>query len=156
MRGSQRNIHTIYHVMEAAGKFDENPANPTARNEEGLSIYKGPVEFPKMLYHPEGQERILVPGELILSPGGREMKVGEIRELVWKIVQDREEEAELLALGWHRTPAQAIAAANDPSRPVPPESPAQVLNAKDQEIQELREQLEKLKKTKPAAAGASA
>lgn len=141
MRGSSRNIHTRYHVMEATGVFDQNPANPTARDDEGLSIYRGPVEFPKMLYHPKGETRVIVPGEVVLSPGGRESLVGQQSELVWQLAKDESEQAALVAAGWHLTPAKAIAAADDPRRPVPPESPSQLLNDKDAEIEALRKQL---------------
>ena len=152
-RGSQRNIHTRYHVMEAAGVFDSNPANSYARDEDGNSLYKGPVEFPKMLYHPQGEEKVIVPGELILTPGGREVLVGEQRELVHRIVGDREEEVLALADGWHTTPRAAIIAGNEVRqaageklRLVPAASPAQVISDKDAEIRRLQEQIASMEK----------
>lgn len=138
MRGVQRNFHTRYHVMEAEGVFDENPANPTARDRDGMSLYTGPVQFPKMLYHPQGEERVTAPGEYVLSPGGRESLVGQQRELVHRIVNNAEEEAAALAEGWHTTPARAIAASG---RTPPPESPAQIISDKDAEIERLKAQL---------------
>lgn len=141
MRNTQRNFHTRYHVMEASGVFDENPANPTSRDNDGMTLYKGPVEFPKMLYHPTGEEKVISPGEYVLSPGGRESLVGQQRELISKIVYDEGEEAAALAAGWHTTPAKSIAAANDPKRPAPKESPAQVISDKDDEIARLKREL---------------
>lgn len=157
MRGSQRSIHTRFHVMEAAGLFASNPANPDSQDEDGQSLYKGPIAYPKMLYHPEGAERVLVPGEIILSPGGREIVVGEQKELIWKLVENEAEEGELLAQGWWRTPAQAIRAANDPKRPVPPESPSQIMNEQDARIRELEERLAALQsESKTSAKGKEA
>ncbi len=156
MRGSTRNIHTRYHAMEAAGAFDSNPANPTSRDQDGQTLYRGPVEFPKMLYHPQGLERVTVPGEVVLSPGGREVLLGQQRELIHRIVADAVEEAEALAEGWHTTPAKAIAASG---RTPPPESPAQVISDKDAEIERLRAQLAEVQGAgvgkKHASAGAA-
>ena len=153
MRGMQRNFHTRYHVMEATGVFDTNPANPTARDVDGMSLYQGPVQYPKMLYHPKGAERITVPGEAVLSPGGRESIVGEQRELINRIVNSQAEEAEALAEGWHTTPAKAIAAGG---RTPPPESPAQVISDKDAEIERLRAQLAEVTAGKPRSGKAHA
>lgn len=99
---------TIYDVMENKGYFSANPANPNARDKtDGHSLYSGPVEFPKMLYHPNGEERILVPAEILTTPLGPKL-VGEQRELVSMTVQNSEEEAAALADGWWDHPSKAI------------------------------------------------
>ncbi len=99
---------TIYDKMQGDGYFSANPANPDSRDPTtGDSIYQGPVEFPKMLYHPEGEEKIIVPAEIITTPLGPKA-VGEQRELIYEIVQNKAEEAVLLAEGWHTHPAPAM------------------------------------------------
>ena len=99
---------TIYDVMERDGAFDSNPANNFATDADGTSIYKGPIEFPKMLYHPFGEEMVVVPAEIIMTPIGPKA-VGEQRELKYKVVHNEVEEEKLLAEGWHTSPGKAIA-----------------------------------------------
>lgn len=131
--------HTIYDIMEAKGMFASNPANPNSRGVDNQPLYVGPVPYPKMFYHPEGLERVLVPGEMLLGPGGapvidwetqRPKLVGEQREIIWQIAKDMVEEERLRADGWHDHPAKALAAAG---KPVPAMS-------SDQRIRELEEQ----------------
>ena len=98
---------TIYDVMEKNGVFRTNPANAGAQSEDGTVLYSGPVEFPKMLYHPEGKERVLVPAEIISTPMGPKYSA-EQRELVHVLVQNALEESRLLAEGWHQHPSDAI------------------------------------------------
>lgn len=113
MAGPNRhNRFTVYDMMEAKGAFASNPANSDAQGPNGEVLYKGPVEFPKMLYHPDGDEKITVPAEVISTPFGPQ-KVGEQREIISQIVADAESEAKLVAAGWHLHPAQAIQAAID-------------------------------------------
>jgi hypothetical protein len=100
---------TIYDVLDEKGYFDSNPANPGSRDNEGDSLYSGPVEFPKMLYHPEGATVVTVPAEVIVTPLGPK-SVGEQRELVSQIARNASEEAKLVAEGWHRHPADAVRA----------------------------------------------
>jgi len=95
------NIHTVFHAMEEKGVFERNPANAEARDQvTGESIYKGPVPYPKMLYHPKGAERVLVPAEIVLTPMGPQ-RVGEQRQLMYRLVNSELEEHEALADGWH-------------------------------------------------------
>lgn len=101
---------TIYDVLDSKGVFESNPANAGSRNHEGLALYAGPVEFPKMMYHPEGKERVVVPAELLMTPIGPK-EVGEQRELISQVVNSPAEEKTLADQGWHRHPAAAMAAA---------------------------------------------
>jgi len=111
-------LHTIYHVLESRGFFDENPANIFARDADGVALYKGPQAYPRMLYSPNGEFRVVVPAEEVASPFGPK-RVGEKREIVWKIVQNAEEESASLAAGWHKHPSLAIAAGGGEPAPVP-------------------------------------
>lgn len=104
------NRFTIYDALEQKGYFDSNPANSYARSPtDGSSLYTGPQEFPKMLYHPQGEEKIIVPGEILNTPLGAKM-VGEQRELIWAIVNNEAENKALAAEGWHDHPAKAVRA----------------------------------------------
>lgn len=101
---------TIYDVMEENGVFDTNPANSYARDADGGSLFAGPVEYPKMLYHPEGKTRVTVPAEEIMTPFGPK-RVGEKTEIIHRIVNNEDEENELVAEGWHKSPNRAQAKA---------------------------------------------
>lgn len=103
--------YTIYDVLEKKGIFAANPANIGSFDlETHEPLYKGPVEFPKMLYHPKGERRMISRGEMIETPMGAKV-VGEQWELISQIVNSAEEEAKLLAEGWHHKPWQAMKAA---------------------------------------------
>ena len=97
---------TIYDRLEETGYFDSNPANIDSRGPHGEQIYKK-QEFPKMVYHPEGQYKVTNPGEYIGTVMGPKL-VGTQSELISKIVNDPEELAEALAAGWKRTPAESV------------------------------------------------
>lgn len=136
---------TIYDAMEARGDFEINPANATSRNEQGLSLYKGPVPFPKMLYHPEGKERVVRKADAVATPFGPQW-VGEQRELISKIVEDDDALQEALADGWHLTPRAAREAAwkmakPDEAFPEPASLAEKLAGEKDREIAELKRQL---------------
>lgn len=104
------NRFTIYDALEKAGAFDSNPANHFARDKtNGSSLYKGPVEYPKMFYHPQGEQRVLVPGEWIATLNGPKL-VGEQKELVSQTVEDLVAENALRADGWWDHPAKAVRA----------------------------------------------
>src|SRR5438874_1893302 len=105
----RNNFHTQFHVMEARGIFRSNPANPDSQNDQGDLLYAGPVEYPKMLYHPLGEMRTVVPAEIVVTPMGPK-EVGEQRELIYRIVVDADEEEEARSAGWHEHPSDAIAA----------------------------------------------
>lgn len=98
---------TIYDAMENNGIFSVNPANAGSRDLDGNVLYTGPVEYPKMLYHPDGEEKVIVPAELVLR-AGQYVPVGEQKELINKIVASKEEEDVALAEGWHDHPAKAV------------------------------------------------
>lgn len=103
----RQNRHTIYDKMEHDGVFDLNAANSYARDNNGISTYKGPVEYPKMMYHPKGDMKISRPAEAIATPFGPKL-VGEEKQLINKTVFNREEEVAALAEGWHSRPRDAI------------------------------------------------
>lgn len=104
------NIHTVFHAMEEKGIFERNTANVDARDQTtGESLYKGPVKYPMMLYHPAGAEKIIVPAEIIVTPMGPQ-RVGEQRQLVYKVVANEAEENALKSMGWHSSPANAVRA----------------------------------------------
>lgn len=100
---------TVFDVMERKGVFRSNPANIDSRGPQGQMIYKGPVPYPKMVYHPEGRHAIIVPATPQMTPMGPQM-MGEQKELISRICEDATEYAEAKAAGWHDTPAQALAA----------------------------------------------
>jgi hypothetical protein len=111
MANARKTRFTIYDVMESQGVFENNPANACS------PMYKGPQEYPKMFYHPEGRERITQRAEIISTPMGPE-RVGEIRELISRGAADADEEAALRELGWHDHPAKAIKASGREMPPV--------------------------------------
>lgn len=101
---------TVYDALDANGYFSGNPANADSTAADGRSLYAGPVEFPKMLYHPTGDRKITVEAEIIVTPLGPKA-VGQQMELVSVIVADAAEEARYIADGWHTTPRASLAAA---------------------------------------------
>ncbi len=105
MRGHR---FTIYDALEKSGYFDINPANSFARDlTTGDSLYLGPQPYPKMLYHPEGEEKIVVAAEVISTPMGPK-EVGEQRELLYLIVANQKEEELAAAEGWWDHPAKSV------------------------------------------------
>lgn len=104
------NIHTVYHQMEEKGYFEANPANRDGRNPTtGESTYEGPVQFPKMFYHPQGQQKVTVPAEIVVTPLGPQ-RVGEQKELIFQIAKNQAEAEALQAAGWWDHPGKAIRA----------------------------------------------
>lgn len=98
---------TIYDAMENNGFFASNSANAGSMDHDGNALYTGPVEYPKMLYHPQGEEKIIVPAEMVLR-AGQYVPVGEQRELINMIVNNSVEEKAALAEGWLDHPAKAM------------------------------------------------
>jgi hypothetical protein len=94
---------TIYDVMEANGVFSDNPANADA------ATYAGPQQYPRMLYHPKGEEKVTNQGEVLVTAFGPKM-VNVQKELISKIVNNKAEEDEALAQGWHKHPAGSMVA----------------------------------------------
>lgn len=123
---------TIYDALESAGVFSANPANAGARKPDGTSLYKGPVEYPKMMYFP--QQVVIVPasaevGSLAGQYSG--MSLNEQKALKDRIVNDAEEEEQAVSEGWVYTPIEAIEGINEKRTakgleliPVPPVSSA--------------------------------
>jgi hypothetical protein len=109
MKGGKR--FSIFDALQEAGHFAKNPANADAQDSEGKSIYKGPVQYPKLLYHPEGLMRISVPASAEMTPFGPQL-LNEQRELVTRLVDSEESEAQAVAEGWHDHPAKAHVVAN--------------------------------------------
>lgn len=136
----RENQFTVYDVLEKKGYFRYNPANRDSIDRENRKPNYQKAEYPKMLYEPEGKQRITVPAEIMTTAFGPR-KVGEQREIISKIVNSPEEEAELRAKGWHDLPAKAIAAAQDPERPVPPISSEERTRDLEAEIQALQAEL---------------
>ena len=106
---ARKTRYSIYDKMEEDGVFDVNPANATARSAQGELLYKGPVAYPKMLYHPKGEQRIMVEPSLEATTRGPQL-IDEQRELIHQIVATPKEAKELIAAGWHEHPSDAIAA----------------------------------------------
>ena len=104
MAHARKTRFTIYDVMEGQGVFDENPANSYSGD------YRGPVQYPKMMYHPEGKERLVQRAEIIATPMELE-NVGEMFALISRVANDADEEAAMRELGWHDHPAKAMQAA---------------------------------------------
>jgi hypothetical protein len=122
---------TVYDAMEAAGKFDENKANASSPD------FEGPVAYPKMFYHPAGETRVTVPAEIIMTPIGPK-SVGEQKEIIWEIANNKAQADALRAAGWHDHPGKAIAAAG---------GKAPAISA-EQRIQELEEELRRVQMEK--------
>lgn len=105
-----RNRFSIFDALESKGYFDLNPANAFSRDHEGTALYQGPVPYPKMLYHPQGEEKVLVPGAWEQDKAGRSQYLGEQRELINQIVETEAQHKVAAAEGWHDHPAKAVRA----------------------------------------------
>lgn len=130
-------IFTVYDMMEDKGIFAENPANADARDKEGQSLYKGPVQYPKMLYHPLGELRQVEPERMEMGPFGP-VKIPAKYEMISQIVNSKDEEAKLIAAGWHAHPARALKAAG---KEAPATSSADHINHLESELKRLQAQL---------------
>lgn len=161
MAGMQR--YSVYDHMERKGAFQGNPANPDSRDSQGQSLYKGPVNYPKMFYSPKGEELEISPAHLEFDRG-REFTVPAKHELKTAVADSPEAERKLRAAGWHDHPAKSIEAGNreraklgQTLRPVPEMSSAEVasrraldaaseaLEAKDEALTEAKDEIAKLK-----------
>ena len=147
---------TVYDAMDAAGYFATNPANANARDKDGRGLYKGPVKFPMMLYHPQGELRVSVQGTRERTSWGTVEMFGEQTELISREVRSEEELTEALDEGWHKHPAKAIRAANEswrkerglPALAVPAISAGSLIADQEAEIRRLTELLEQNRKDK--------
>lgn len=124
---------SIFDAMERKGVFRSNPANVGAVDSNGESIYRGPVEYPKMMYHPLAEERVVQEAEIIATPMGAK-EVNRHTEIIHKIVGTRAEEMEARAEGWTDHPAKSLMAAG---KPAPAISPSQRIGDLEARIAEL-------------------
>lgn len=137
--------YTVYDVMEAKGVFKKNPANIQAQDEAGASLYNGPVQFPRMVYHPKGEERIIQEGEVINTPYGPKV-IMQQRELIWQICNNAAELEAAVEAGWHLHPAEAMRAAG---KTAPATGADQVIAELKRKIAELEAQKTSLEKNNP-------
>lgn len=111
MRAGRNARFTVFDVMEAKGLFDTNEANVSSPQ------YRGPVEYPKMYYHPNGRKRVIQKAELLQTPFGPQ-RVGEQFELISRIAKNADEASRMEAQGWHDHPSKAIAASGEKAPPM--------------------------------------
>lgn len=111
MRGGRHSRFTVYDVLEAKGIFDMNPANSSSPE------YVGPIDYPRMFYHPKGKQRVIQKAEVLNTPYGP-VKVGEQYELIARTVKNEEEEMRARAAGWHDHPAKAMEAGGRDAPPM--------------------------------------
>lgn len=142
------NRFTVYDVLESKGHFKKNPANINAQDDQGAALYIGPVQYPKMLYHPKGEERIIQEGEVINTPMGPKL-IMQQRELIWMIVNNSAEEKQAVAEGWHHHPAEAMRAAG---KQAPETGADQVIAELKRKIAELEAQKTNLELVSPPKA----
>jgi hypothetical protein len=148
--------YTVYDAMEAKGVFEANPANAASRDPDtGASLYSGPVEFPKMLYHPSGERRITEQATAVSTPFGPKL-LGEKREMISKVVKTPAEEAELLEAGWHKTPQRAMAAAGEIELPEDPQDTIARLTAQINELNAAKGEAEAQVLAQPLGVGTKA
>lgn len=132
---------TIFDMMDAKGVFAANPANTHARDpNSGDALYVGPVEYPKMFYHPEGLER-QVEAERKEATATGIVTMPARFEMVSKVAKNAEEGKVLRDAGWHDHPAKALLAAGK-------EAPAMSSGAR---ISDLEAQMAAMKKELDAA-----
>jgi hypothetical protein len=123
-------VYSIYHSMEDRGLFETNKANAQAVSNDGLSIYDGPVAYPKMLYHPKGEMHCITQGILVTDRDSRpvfdETGKPKYAGAVWGvkniIVESEAQEAEMVSQGWHFTEAQALRANPETNMRAPPKT----------------------------------
>lgn len=141
---------TVFDVMQAKGVFKKNPANIDSQTEQGVPLYQGPVQYPKMLFHPTGEERIIQQGEVIVTPMGPQ-RVMQQREIIWQVVNSPDEERKLIEAGWHTHPANAMRAGG---KDAPATGADQVIADLQRKIADLQAQQANLlatQKPEPAA-----
>lgn len=140
----RQRMYTIYDVMEEKGVFEANPANVNSRDAEGLNAYKK-ANYPKMLYHPLGEEIETSPGEWAETPRGPVL-LGQQFALINQTVNGPGEEKKLRDLGWHEHPAKAIKARVDAGGKgvVPPMSPELKVGELEDELEAMRERMAEL------------
>ena len=136
-------VYSVFHAMDDAGQFDNNPANPSAG-----PVYKK-QQFPRMVWHPEGKERVTKPAEEVETKSGYKL-VGEQREIIYRVANNRREYDRLLLDGWHAHPAGALrAAGHEP----PPVSAAEQIDDLQSQIAALQSRLRDAKEYDAATEG---
>lgn len=146
-RNRMNKVYSIYHSMEDRGLFETNKANAQAVNNDGLSIYEGPVQYPKMLYHPKGEMRCVTQGIMVtdrdnrpvFDETGKPKYAGAVYEVKNIVVDSAEQEEEMVNQGWHYTEAQALRANPETFHKAPPKTKAE---EQEEKIKELEKQLE--------------
>lgn len=133
-RNRMHKVYSVYHAMDDRGVFEQNKANVQSVNNDGLSMYEGPVQYPKMLYDPKGELYCINQGIMIVDRDNRPVfdEQGKVKYAgsVWGVknivVDNAEQEEEMVKKGWHFTEAQALRA--NPTSPIkaPPKSPAEL------------------------------
>jgi hypothetical protein len=133
---------TVYDLMEAKGIFAQNPANVGSMTEDGSPLYQGPVPYPCMFYHPQGEVRVTVPGRVEPSPTGP-IHIPDQFEIIWELAKNAEDEQRLRDEGWHDHPAKAIASAKGQGLEWAKNIPIPAMSS-DQRIRSLEAEIERL------------
>jgi hypothetical protein len=136
---SRRNIHTIYDVLENKGAFSGNPANAGAVDKDGKQLYLGPMDFPKMFYHPKAELVEINPGELVATLEGPR-RVNRQTAMAHQVAYTKEDEKRLRAEGWHDHPAKALRATGQNA---PATGAAEHIAELERKIRELEEERER-------------
>jgi hypothetical protein len=142
-RGRMGSVYSVYHAMEDKGFFDVNKANASAVNNDGVSIYDGPVQYPKMLYHPKGELACITQGIMVTDrdnrpvydEAGKPKFAGAVWGVKYMIVDSEAQEAELVGQGWHFTEAQALRANPETAHKAPPKSQAELQKERIAELE---------------------
>jgi hypothetical protein len=142
--------------MEDRGVFEDNTANASAVSHDGLSTYAGPVEYPKMLYHPKGEVYCITQGIMVtdrdnrpfLDENGKPRYAGAVWGIKNVIVESAVQEAEYTSKGWHFTEAQALRANPETLTKAPPKT---IQELQLEEIASLKQQLAAVSSSKVVA-----
>lgn len=126
---------TIFDMLEAKGEFEKNPANADSRGEDGSALYVGPVEYPKMFYHPTGAKREIAGARVEVNAAGQPITIPARFELIYEVAHNSEDETRLRAAGWHDHPAKAIAAGGGEA---PPQSAADRIRELEAELARVK------------------
>lgn len=143
-RSARSRRFTVYDAMEARGAFDSNPANVDSRDDSGASLYKGPVEYPKMFYHPKGEVEVIKPGYQEKTALGI-VEVAAQYGIKYLLANNEKDEEKLRRAGWHDHPAKAMEAAG---LKAPAISAGDTINSLKLQIEKLNKQLEEERKLK--------
>lgn len=146
----REHIHTVYDRLAAKGEFSKNPANDGARDPlSGETLYKGPVPYPKMMYHPEGKRRQTSPSVTVPGPAGPTVIPAQ-SELITKVVNNKVEFEEAKLAGWHDHPSDSYWASLTEEERMYVERPAKSaqtrINTLEQQLEDMRKELEEARK----------